>query len=151
MTVDLIVLIIVVVWLSGLSFGVFWILNKFRVLTREVKKGNLIKVLDRVLEAGANNAKEIKLLEKELNDLGEGVKLHVQKVGLLRFNPFDELGGEHSFSLALLDGKDTGFVLTGLHTRERTRVYIKSIKRGKSEYDLSKEEKKALERAKKAK
>lgn len=150
MTVNLIVLIIVAIWLSGLSFGVFWVLNKFRVLTHGVEEGNLIKVLDRVLKAEASNAKEIKLLEKELNNLGEEVTLHVQKVGLVRFNPFDELGGEHSFSLALLDGKDTGFVLTGLHTRERTRIYIKSIKRGKSEYDLGNEEKKALERAKKA-
>ena len=71
----------------------------------------------------------------------------MQKYGFVRFNPFGDMGGDHSFCLALLNGKHTGFVLTGLHTRERTRVYVKHIKRGKSEYDLSKEERKALEQA----
>jgi len=55
--------------------------------------------------------------------------------------------GDHSFSLALLDGKDTGVVITGLHTRERTRVYMKAIKAGKGEHELSEDEKKALAKA----
>ena len=63
---------------------------------------------------------------------------------MVRFNPFSEMGGDHSFSVALLDGHDTGIIITGLHTRERTRVYIKPVNKGKSEYDLSKEELKAL-------
>ena len=106
---------------------------------------------EKVVKKEAKNEKDIKALEKELKNLTNDVVLHVQKVGLVRFNPFDELGGEHSFSLALLDGKDTGFVLTGLHTRERTRVYIKPVKKGKSKQSLSDEEKKVLEKAKKGK
>ena len=74
-------------------------------------------------------------------------RTHVQKIGLIRFNPFKELGGDHSFCLAILNGEDSGVVVTGLHTRDRTRVYMKSIKKGKSEYELSSEEKKALESA----
>jgi hypothetical protein len=63
---------------------------------------------------------------------------------MIRFNPFSELGGDHSFCLALLDDRDTGVVLTGLHTRERTRFYMKDITNGKSSLELSNEEKKAL-------
>jgi len=68
-------------------------------------------------------------------------------VSLVRFNPFSEMGGDHSFSLALLDAHLTGFIVTGLHTRERTRVYIKKIDGGKCKQDLSKEEREALKKA----
>lgn len=73
--------------------------------------------------------------------------MNVQKIGLVRFNPFNETGGDHSFSLALLDGNGNGFVMTGLHTRERTRLYIKPIRNLKSEYELSQEEQKAIKEA----
>ena len=78
-------------------------------------------------------------------------KRHIQKVGLIRFNPFSELGGDHSFCLAILDDRDSGVVITGLHTRDRTRVYIKDIKNGQSSLELSSEEKKALASAEKSK
>ncbi len=149
MFIEKVALIVFGIWLFVLSVIVFSIFNKFRKLTREVKKGNLISVLDKVIKAEAKNTKDLKKLTRNLNSLEEEVTLHVQKVGLIRFNPFDELGGDHSFSLALLDGVDTGIILTGLHTRERTRIYIKYIKKGKSEYELSKEEQKALLKAKK--
>lgn len=150
MTIELIVLIILVVWLLPLSLISFWVFRYFRRLSFEVKKGSLIKILDKLLETQSRNTKEIKKLEKEIKNLSEEVMLHVQKVGFVRFNPFDELGGDHSFSLALLDGKDTGIVLTGLHTRERTRVYMKRIRKGKCKHELSNEEKRALEKAKKS-
>lgn len=149
MFIEKVALIVFGFWLFVLSVIVFSIFNKFRKLTREVKKGNLIRVLDKVIKAEAKNTKDLKKLTRNLNSLEEEVTLHVQKVGLIRFNPFDELGGDHSFSLALLDGVDTGIILTGLHTRERTRIYIKYIKKGKSEYELSNEEQEALLKAKK--
>lgn len=151
MSLELAILIIIVIWLLVLSITLFWIFSNFRRLTREVKKGNLIKVLDKVLATEAKNVRDLAQLEKEIKKLDEEATLHVQKVGLVRFNPFNELGGDHSFSLALLNGKETGVILTGLHTRERTRVYMKRIKRGKSTYDLSSEEKKALDKARKGK
>lgn len=149
MFIEKVALIVFGFWFFVLSVIVFSIFNKFRKLTREVKKGNLIRVLDKVIKAEAKNTKDLKKLTRNLNSLEEEVTLHVQKVGLIRFNPFDELGGDHSFSLALLDGVDTGIILTGLHTRERTRIYIKYIKKGKSEYELSNEEQEALLKAKK--
>lgn len=69
---------------------------------------------------------------------------HIQKVNILRFNPFNETGGDNSFTLCLLDAKLDGVVLTGLHTREKTRMYAKEIKSGKSKYELSKEEQKLI-------
>lgn len=95
------------------------------------------------------NKKGFAEINKRLKFLEEDGKDHIQKVGLVRFNPFKELGGDHSFSLAILDNKESGIILTSLHTRDRTRVYMKEIKNGKSEYELSAEELKALDIAKK--
>ena len=74
-------------------------------------------------------------------------KFSIQKTGVVRFNPFSEIGGDQSFSIALLNKNNDGLVITSLYTRERNRVYAKPIIKGKSQYLLSKEEKEALEKA----
>lgn len=87
-------------------------------------------------------------LTKELADLKNNQKFSIQKIGLIRFNPFKEVGGDQSFTLALLDESNSGVAITSLYTREGNRVYGKQIKNGTSEYVLSMEEKKAIEKAK---
>ena len=141
------ILIAIGIWLLVISIICFWVLKYFRQLSYDVNKGNLISILERVLEKEKKNSKNIEEIVKRIIRFDEEGKLHVQKVGLIRFNPFKELGGEHSFALALLDGNDEGVLVTGLHTRERTRIYIKSIKKGKSDIELSAEEKKAVSAA----
>lgn len=84
----------------------------------------------------------------ELENLKRENKFNVQKVGIVRFNPFREVGGDQSFSIAILDGTDSGVVITSLYARTDSRVYGKPLKNGKSEYLLSEEEKKAIEKAK---
>lgn len=84
----------------------------------------------------------------ELENIKKENKINVQKIGILRFNPFSEVGGDQSFSLALLDANDDGVVLTSLYTRKENRVYGKPIKNGASHYLLSDEEIKAIEFAK---
>ena len=151
MTLTQMILVVFGIWLIVLSVVLFRAFNFFRRLTKKVKKGNLVEVIDKVLEKEAKNSKDLSRIQKEIRELSDEVNLHVQKVGLVRFNPFEEMGGDHSFSLALLDGRDTGVILTGLHTRERTRVYIKEVERGRSKLNLSSEEKKALAKAQKGK
>lgn len=111
--------------------------------------GDIKKVLEKILARGDENTKDIKDLVRRLDTVEEKDRKHIQKVGFVRFNPFTELGGDHSFCLAILDDKDTGIIITGLHTRDRTRVYMKDIKSGKSSFELSTEEKKALANAQK--
>ena len=67
-----------------------------------------------------------------------------QRVGLVRYNPFEETGGNQSFALALLDQQGDGFVISSLHARAGTRVYGKAVARGTSETTLSAEESEAL-------
>ena len=88
-------------------------------------------------------------LFQEFKDLKENHQFAIQKIGIVRFNPFSEIGGDQSFSVALLDENNDGLVITSFYTREGNRVYGKPIKQGVSQYALSKEEIKAIEMAKK--
>jgi hypothetical protein len=112
-----------------------------------VKKGNLIQILSKVLSQERRNSKTVSQIEREIKRIDQEGLANVKKVSHVRFNPFSELGGDHSFVLALLDGEDNGVLITGLHTRERTRVYVKEVKRGKCKLELSNEERKALVKA----
>lgn len=87
-------------------------------------------------------------LKKELEKIKKDSRFFAQKIGVIRFNPFEEQGGDQSFSVALLDGQDDGFIITSLHGQQETRVYAKPIEQGKSKYPLSKEEQEVLEKAK---
>jgi hypothetical protein len=132
-----------------ISIFLFRLVALFNKLTKGVEVTDLKKVLEKVLAQGDVSSKEIRELGKRIDYLEEDGKLHIQKIGMVRFNPFKELGGDHSFSLAILDARDSGIVITSLHTRDRTRVYMKDIKRGKSSFELSAEEKRALSNAEK--
>jgi hypothetical protein len=70
-----------------------------------------------------------------------------QKISVVRFNPFGDTGGDQSFSLAVLDAHDSGYVLSSIHGRQGTRVYVKPVDFGKSKYQLSTEEQQALTQA----
>ncbi|MEP6638275.1 MAG: DUF4446 family protein [Chloroflexota bacterium] len=70
-----------------------------------------------------------------------------QRVGLVRYNPFEETGGNQSFALALLDAGGDGWVLSSLHARSGTRVYAKAIKAGRGDAALSEEETAAIAQA----
>jgi hypothetical protein len=91
------------------------------------------------------NFKEV---SEELEALKKQNKFAIQKLGIVRFNPFREVGGDQSFSLALLDDNNTGAVLTSHYTRKENRIYGKPLKEGKSEYPLSEEEQEAIKIAK---
>lgn len=70
-----------------------------------------------------------------------------QRVGLVRYNPFEDTGGNQSFALAMLDAKGDGWILSSLHARQGTRFYAKAVKAGRSETSLSEEEQAAIKLA----
>ena len=84
-----------------------------------------------------------KVHEKNSYELGKSL----QKIGLVRFNPFKEIGGDQSFSIAVLDASNNGFVITSHYGRDSNRVYAKPVGNGKSSYSLSKEEQGAVNKA----
>jgi hypothetical protein len=71
----------------------------------------------------------------------------VQRIGLVRYDAFQEMGGQLSFSAALLDGSGSGLVITSINGREDTRVYAKPVQGWTSKHNLSDEEEEAIRRA----
>ncbi len=88
--------------------------------------------------------KQAEYIEEAVQDLREIQKDSIQKIGLVRYNPFADNGGNLSFSMALLDAKNNGVVVTSMHGREQNRIYAKPILDGKSEFTLTAEEEKAI-------
>ena len=86
-------------------------------------------------------------LKSELEKIKAANRLHFQKIGFVRYNPFSGVGSDQSFSLALLDENDDGFIITSLFSREGNRVYAKTVEKGSPGYQLSDEEKEALKKA----
>lgn len=139
-----IILVIFGIWLFGVTVGLVVVSKFFLKIRKQGHEIDLNKILDKIINDQQDSRDNINKLKKDLElTIGQGVS-HIQKVGLVRFNPFNETGGDHSFSLAILDGGSTGVIITTLHSRERTRIYAKHLKNGKSDTELSKEENRAL-------
>lgn len=125
------------------------------------------KKIDKLLEKGKiKDFKDIFLSQKDKNsdleakikdaflkikDLENLSQTTIHKIGVVRFNPFNDMGGNQSFVVALLDGKNNGFIISSLLIKDGSRVYTKTIKQGKSDYLLSNEELEAVNRAIKSK
>lgn len=99
--------------------------------------------------------KEIDILKEEskytaekLNIACETLITAYQKIGIVKYDAFKEMGGKLSFSLCLLDDENNGFILTSMHTREGCYTYVKEIIKGESFVVLAAEERRALEEAK---
>jgi hypothetical protein len=96
--------------------------------------------LDRIGDEVMAQAGRLRLLEADARHM-------VQRVGIVRFNPFEETGGNQSFVLALLDGDANGVLITSLHARAGTRVYLRTVIGGECDVALSAEESEALRQA----
>ena len=104
---------------------------------------NLKVYMDRVQKVEDLNKEIIQYCER----LDKTVDTCIQKIGILRYNSFKDVGSNLSFTLALLDNNNNGVVLNGIYSRDNSNIYAKPIKDGKSEYILSDEEKEAIEKA----
>jgi hypothetical protein len=93
------------------------------------------------------SAGEADVLQEDIGRLDEALRNSVQCVGVVRFDAFEDMGGQLSFSAALLDGHGRGLVLTSINGRRETRIYAKPVEEGSSRYNLSDEEKEAIRRA----
>jgi Protein of unknown function (DUF4446) len=113
-------------------------------LTRGVEGRSIEAVLDAHLDKVLAVARELDDLAARSAVLEADSRRSIQRVGLVRFNPFEDTGGNQSFALALTDKKGDGFVVSSLHARVGTRLYAKAIVAGRSDATLSAEEAEAL-------
>ena len=147
-TVTIFFFALVLLWLLSLSFFLVRAVRHYNLLTRDVKKKSLSSILEETFKKLKMAEQDIKSLKKRLAKEEEKSRFYLQRVGLLRFNPFAETGGEQSFIVSLLDKNNNGIVLTSLQGRTGTRWYSKIIKQGKGlDFKLSKEEEEAIRKA----
>ena len=96
--------------------------------------------LDELTKMTLNNRQEIRTLQNDFMDA-------LQKVGIVKYDAFNEMGGNLSFALTLLDGNNNGYIINSMHSREGCYNYVKEIVKGESYIELSEEESESLERA----
>ncbi len=98
------------------------------------------RVLDDVMAICKQNKEDIRGLNKS-------VLRNYQKIGIVKYDAFQEMGGKLSFALTMLDARDNGYIINAMHSREGCYTYIKEIVKGKSYIELAEEEAESLERA----
>ncbi|MFA6005615.1 MAG: DUF4446 family protein [Patescibacteria group bacterium] len=138
---------VVVVWNVLLTLVLVYIWFFLKSFFPQKKRG-IHQAIEDSIGRSEKLDKQIQQMTEEIKNHKEQTKTSFKKLGLVRFNPFDRLGGEQSYCLALLNEKKDGFVITFLYTHEGVRVYVKEVLGGKGgEVDLSKEEEKAIVKA----
>lgn len=141
-------LAILFVWLALLSLYFIKTNGRYRRVTKETGSANLSQMLESAAAKNNLQAKQIKELLESLTKMQTAQKTFFQKHALIRFNPFEDTGGDQSFVFSILDGADNGVVVTSLHSRGGTRIYAKEVFGGKTaSQPFSKEEGEAIKKA----
>ena len=116
-------------------------------ITRGSEGRSLESVLDDHLEKVYAMSRQLDDVAARTAILEAAQRRSFQRVGIVRFNPFEDTGSNQSFAMALLDAAGDGWVLSSLHARSGTRVYAKSITGGRADAELSAEETAAIKQA----
>ncbi len=90
---------------------------------------------------------ENQVIKDDIGQIRAILQTAVQRVGVVRFAAFEDIGGDLSYAVALLDRNNSGIILSSIFARNNTTTYLKPIDKGTSKYKLSKEEQEALNQA----
>lgn len=144
----LVATVVVLALINAFLLGRFYLINKkFNHILESGKIKDLKTLFLKQKEKNEQLDQELQKAFLKIEDLENISKRTIQKTGVVRFNSFNEKGGNQSFVIALLDDKNDGFVITSIFIKEGNRVFAKDVKKGKSSYLLSKEEVQAISKA----
>lgn len=136
------------VWMIFLTATILKMKGHYNSLISRTRKNRIDEILDELLAADSKTRHELEIVKKELREEIKISNFHIQKVGLIKFSPFERSGGDKSFVIAFLNNENSGIVINFIQTRDGLRVYSKKVKNGKSEeFELSEEEKRAIEKS----
>lgn len=121
--------------------------NKYRRLMRGANGKNIESLINSKLEEIDEANKNCENTKKDVEKLEDKLKGCIQKIAIVRYKAFEDVGSDLSFSVAILDGNNDGIVLTGIYSRQDSTTYAKPIDKGISRYDLSDEEIQVLNEA----
>lgn len=142
-----VILITLLFWNVYLQYSLSKIKKRSRIFFERGESKDLEEIIYSQIKKTNEVDAGIKKLAEENLKIKDNIKKCVQKVGVVRFNPFKEVGSNQSFAIALLDDYLNGVIILSLYSRDGVRVYSKAVKEGKSEYKFSKEEEEAIEMA----
>ena len=138
----------VFVWFLVLTFLVWQLRGFLTSLFPKSGERDIRKKFAEVVKTVTESKEELIKLESKLSQIEKQGLTHIQRVKLIRYNPYEDSGGDISFSAALLDNEDSGIVITSLHARSQTRVFAKPVIKGKSsKYEFSQEEQEVVKKA----
>jgi Protein of unknown function (DUF4446) len=121
--------------------------RRIEKLTRGSDETSLEAVLGSHLERVRQVVRDVDQVAARTAALERDIRQSLARIGLVRYNPFEDTGGNQSFALAIVDSSGDGFVVSSLHARAATRVYAKAVTGGKAGEALSPEETEALRQA----
>lgn len=143
----LVILGILLLWIATIEYRFIRLTRTLRVLFSGRQGADLEQVLREYMERMDRTDDTINQFNQRAQVIEERTPFSVSHVGVVRFNPFADKGGDQSFAVAFMDGHHDGVVFTGLHSRSDVRVYAKPIVGGTSTYPLTEEESEAITRA----
>ena len=139
--------VVLVIWVAWLQRSDALLRRRLRRLFGEGEGVGLDELLDRQFRRLDTVAERVDALNRLHHELEALSQQSLQKVGVVRFNPFADTGGDQSFAVALLDADGNGVVLSSLHGRADTRIFAKPVQAGRSKHALSDEEQDAIRKA----
>lgn len=134
----------------GIIVALVWLWHvdkKFSSFFAGGKAAGLEEVMMEIRDELETSAATRSIIEAHMKSLESRAQKSIQHVGVVRFNPFQDAGGDQSFAVALLDEGRDGVVISSLYSRDGVRVYAKPIMGGTSSYQLSEEEQRAIQEA----
>ena len=145
-------LIFMILLVFAETLMLLFIHKKYMSFMKKLGNGNnLADMLKSYLEEVEVIKKDNREIKNYYTKLDRDMASCIQKVGLVRYNAFKDVGSDLSFAIALLDGNDNGIVFNGIYGSEYSNIYAKPIKEKKSNYQLSEEEEYAIEIAEQTK
>lgn len=149
MTTELMIILgLLVLGIAVLGFFVFRANARVERLLQGRDAKSLEDTFAYILEEVKRMNQNQDITEKALHNFNARLRKSLSGVKTIRFNPFPDAGGNQSFAIAAVNEDGDGFVISSLYTREKTSIFAKPVKAGKSDYELSTEEKQALAEAK---
>lgn len=121
--------------------------RKYQIMMRGMEDKDLESMLMSHLDALSKTDTKLREHRRNLATISKQLEISIQGVAMVRYNPFDHMGGDQSFSIAFLDGHGDGLVLTSLYSRDGSTVFAKPVVDRQSKYPLSNEEQEAIKTA----
>jgi len=126
--------VVLAVWVAWLQRSDVLLRRRLRRLIGDAEGAGLDELLDRQFRRLDTVAERVEALNRLHHELQTLSQRSIQKVGVVRFNPFADTGGDQSFAIALLDADGNGVVLSSLHGRADTRIFAKQVQAGMEYY-----------------